>query len=101
MQIYIKTLHIFQLSIEGLSHIPETMDGIGAEIVTVYDSFDTYLATGVKCTIENGMTSLTVEQYGLIDRLLALNLLLLKHDTPINGSKVTFWIDNTEVHRKS
>ena len=78
------------------------MDGIGAEIVTVYDSFDTYLATGVKCTIENGMTSLTVEQeYGLIDRLLALNLLLLKHDTPINGSKVTFWIDNTEVHRKS
>lgn len=82
------------------SHIPGTMRGAGAAVMTVQDDETKRLVVGSKATYVEGMTSLHTEQIGIIAALLMLHVLSMKYGPPQQVKSITHWIDNEEALRR-
>ena len=82
------------------SHIPETSDGAAAAVFARTDDINRIIICGNKCEVEEGMTSMTTEHYGVICALTFLQVLV---STIANSSKrtVSIWIDNAEVLKRA
>ena len=89
-------LHI---GIDG-SHTPGTTNGAGAGILAAYQDEDNIIKVGCKCEVEQGMTSLTAEQCGLMSGLAAIRVLLLQYGMPKTSVSIKVWIDNAEVLKR-
>ena len=79
------------------SHDPDSTNGAGGAIIASEEEEDNILGVGAKCQIEEGMSSLTTEQYGVISGILAIVLVCKRFGTPNNKPIVKFWIDNNEA----
>lgn len=85
-----------QIGSDG-SHDPGTTNGAGGAIIAAPQTPETFLDVGAKCLIEDGMSSLSAEQYGITSGILALIVLCKLYGYPTNSPKVLFWIDNKEA----
>ena len=63
------------------SHIPETSEGARATIFARDDNVRRIIMGRTKCAVEEGMTSMTTEHYGIICALLFTHVLLLRIET--------------------
>ena len=70
---------------------------MGGAILSTDENSDMTLGVGSKCSIEDGMSSLTAEQYGITSGILALSILSQEFGKPKNRLRVIFWIDNEEA----
>ena len=82
------------------SHVPGTSDGAGAGVLASYRDSERILKVGCKCEVEGGISSLTMEQYGLMSGIMALWTLLAMHREPTRRTVVYTWIDNAETLRR-
>ena len=84
-----------QIATDG-SHIPNTLLGAGAAVLADENKPQHEVKVGAQCLLEEGMSSLTPEQYGIVGGLIALALLIHDCDTPHTKVKVQMWVDNKE-----
>ena len=73
------------------------MNGAGGAILAAETNPDDYLGVGAKCLMEEGMSSLTAEQYGITSGILALKVLCMRYGYPRDCPTVLVWIDNEEA----
>ena len=71
--------------------------GAGAAILAEENDLDDCICVGAQCAVEEGMTSLTLEQVGVIIGVVAISVLIQKFDNPPTTLTITFWIDNEET----